>query len=100
MRAVMNGVMDILSTGCQWRSIPKDFPLRSTSHDYFTRWHFDGTLDGCFIHHVGCCEKAERATGCIIDNQSVIELCKKNLCRDPVAFPCRRSQGKLRTCSS
>jgi transposase len=25
MRAVMNGVMYILSTGCQWRSIPKDF---------------------------------------------------------------------------
>jgi transposase len=31
MRAVMNGVMYILSTGCQWRYIPKDFPrtLRS-----------------------------------------------------------------------
>ena len=25
MRAVMNGVMYILSTGCQWRYIPKDF---------------------------------------------------------------------------
>src|SRR5262249_39804645 len=34
MRAVMNGVMYILSTGCQWRSIPKDFPPRSTLHDY------------------------------------------------------------------
>jgi transposase len=30
MRAVMNGVMYILSTGCQWRYIPKDFPPRST----------------------------------------------------------------------
>jgi transposase len=36
MRAVMNGVIYILSTGCQWRSIPKDFPPRSTLHDYFT----------------------------------------------------------------
>ncbi len=26
MRAVMNGVMYILSTGCQWRYLPKDFP--------------------------------------------------------------------------
>ena len=26
MRAVMNGVMYILSTGCQWRYIPKEFP--------------------------------------------------------------------------
>jgi len=26
MRAVMDGVMYILSTGCQWRYLPKDFP--------------------------------------------------------------------------
>jgi transposase len=29
MRAVMNGVMYVLSTGCQWRYIPKDLPPRS-----------------------------------------------------------------------
>src|SRR2546426_2147640 len=29
MREVMNGVMYILSTGCQWRYLPKDFPPRS-----------------------------------------------------------------------
>ena len=75
MRAVMNGVMYILSTGCQWRYIPKDFPPRSTLHDYFTWWHCDGTLDR--IHHalyVECREKAEREaspTACIIDSQCV-----------------------------
>src|SRR3974377_1135925 len=75
MRAVMNGVMYILSTGCQWRYIPKDFPPRSTLHDYFTWWHCDGTLDR--IHHalyVECREKVEREaspTACIIDSQSV-----------------------------
>ena len=75
MRAVMNGVMYILSTGCQWRYIPKDFPPRSTLHDYFTWWICDGTLDR--IHHalyVGCREKAEREaspTACVIDSQSV-----------------------------
>jgi transposase len=26
MRAVVNGLMYILSTGCQWRYLPKDFP--------------------------------------------------------------------------
>jgi transposase len=45
MRAVMNGVMYILSTGCQWRYIPKDFPPRRMLHDYFTWWNCDGTLD-------------------------------------------------------
>ena len=49
MREVVNGVMYILSTGCQWRYIPKDFPPRSTLHDYFTWWICDGTLDR--IHH-------------------------------------------------
>ena len=28
------GVMYILSTGCQWRALPKDLPPRSTVHDY------------------------------------------------------------------
>jgi len=39
MRAVMNGVMYILSTGCQWRYLPKDFPPYSTVHHYFVWWH-------------------------------------------------------------
>src|SRR4249920_4060953 len=71
----MNGVMYILSTGCQWRYIPKDFPPRSTLHDYFTWWNCDGTLNR--IHHalyLECREKVEREaspTACIIDSQSV-----------------------------
>src|ERR1700693_4030165 len=36
MREVVNGVMYVLSTGCQWRDIPKDLPPRSTVHDYFS----------------------------------------------------------------
>jgi transposase len=30
LREVMNGVMYILSTGCQWRALPTDLPPRST----------------------------------------------------------------------
>ena len=30
IREVINGVMYILSTGCQWRALPKDLPPRST----------------------------------------------------------------------
>ena len=75
MRAVMNGVMYILSTGCQWRYLPKDFPPHSTVHHYFVWWQCDGVLDR--IHHalyVECREKAEREvspTAAIIDSQSV-----------------------------
>src|SRR5258707_15865 len=75
MRAVMNGVMYILSTGCQWRYLPKDFPPYSTVHHYFIWWQCDRVLDR--IHHmlyVACREKAEREaspTAAIIDSQSV-----------------------------
>src|SRR5438132_5901959 len=49
IREVMNGIMYILSTGCQWRAIPKDLPPKSTIHDYLVLWNCDGTLDR--IHH-------------------------------------------------
>ncbi len=32
VREVMNGIMYVLSTGCQWRAIPKDLPPKSTVH--------------------------------------------------------------------
>ena len=38
IREVVNGLMYILGTGCQWRDIPKDLAQRSTVHGYFTRW--------------------------------------------------------------
>ena len=75
MRAVVNGLMYVLSTGCQWRAIPKDFPPRSTVYDYFDLWTYDGTLDR--IHHalyVQCREQANREaspTAAVIDSQSV-----------------------------
>ena len=75
MREVVNGVMYVLSTGCQWRYIPKDLPPRSTVHDYLTRWNYDGTIE--MIHHalyVQCREAMGREaspTACVIDSQSV-----------------------------
>ena len=38
VREVVNGLMYILSTGCQWRAIAKDLPPRSTLYDYFDLW--------------------------------------------------------------
>lgn len=75
VREVVNGLMYILSTGCQWRALPKDLAPRSTVHDYFARWDWDGTL--ARIHEVlyrQCREQAGRdasPTAAIIDSQSV-----------------------------
>ena len=72
---LVNGVMYVLSTGCQWRYIPKDLPPRSTVNGYFCLWGWDGTLEK--MHHalyVKCREQADREaspTACIVDSQSV-----------------------------
>jgi len=76
MREVVNGVMYVLSTGCQWRYIPKDLPPRSTVNGYFCLWGWNGTLQK--IHHVlymKCREQAEREaspTACVIDKRSTL----------------------------
>ncbi len=75
MREVVNGLMYILSTGCQWRAIPKDLAARSTVHAFLDLWSYDGTLDR--MHHalyVQCRELSGREaspTAAIIDSQSV-----------------------------
>jgi transposase len=75
MREVVNGLMYILSTGCQWRAVPKDLPPKSTIYEYFDLWTYDGTLKR--IHHTlyeRCREQAQRETSpsaAIIDSQSV-----------------------------
>jgi transposase len=75
MREVVNGLMYILSTGCQWRAVPKDLPPKSTIYEYFDLWTYDGTLKR--IHHTlyeRCREQAQREaspSAAIIDSQSV-----------------------------
>jgi transposase len=75
VRKVVNGLMYVLSTGCQWRAIPKDLPPRSTLYDYFDLWGWNGTLER--IHealYVKCREAAAceaSPTASIIDSQSV-----------------------------
>ena len=75
VREVLNGAMYVLSTGCQWRAIPKDLPPRSTVFAYLDLWRWDGTIER--IHHelyVKCREHAGHEaspTAGIIDSQSV-----------------------------
>src|SRR3954468_9580151 len=105
LREVVNGLMYVLSTGCQWRAIPKDLPARSTVYDYFDLWSWDGTLDR--IHHslyVNCREAVCREaspTVAIIDSQSVKSAEKGGvrLIR-PVMTQERRSRVRSGTFSS
>jgi len=105
VREIVNGLMYVLSTGCQWRAIPKDLPPRSTVYDYFDLWSWDGTLD--LIHHalyVKCREAVYREvspTAAVIDSQSVKSAEKggARLIR-PVTMRARRSRVRSGTFSS
>jgi transposase len=75
LREVTNGIMYILSTGCQWSYIPKDLPPKTTIFNYLDLWEYEGVIDR--IHralYVQCREMAGREaspTACVIDSQSV-----------------------------
>ena len=45
MRVVLDAILYILCTGCQWRYLPKNFPPKSTVWRYFDEWRRHGTLD-------------------------------------------------------
>src|ERR1700746_2935632 len=77
MREILNGLMYVLSTGCQWRYIPKDLPPKSTVYRYFCDWSLDRIHDALYEK---CREQAERETSptaAIIDSQSVKSAEKK-----------------------
>ena len=73
MREVVNGLMYILSTGCQWRAIPKDLPPRSV-YDYFDLWSMTARWNASITRSMkSVANEAREAspTAAIIDSQSV-----------------------------
>ncbi len=75
LRAVMNAILYMLMTGCQWRALPKDFPPRSTVQYYFYLWR-DQRIWGRI--NLALVRRARRALGRelaptagVIDSQSV-----------------------------
>jgi len=105
VREVVNGLMYVLSTGCQWRYVPKDLPPKSTIFHYFDLWTYHGVIDR--IHHVlyvQCRESLDREaspTACIIDSQSVKSAEKGGAKLTPtVMMQARRSTARSATSSS
>ena len=44
LREVLNTILYLNRTGCQWDMLPHDLLPKSTVYDYFARWRDDGTL--------------------------------------------------------
>jgi len=75
MRALVNAILYIASTGCQWRQLPKDFPPYSTVQGYFYAWSHNGIFTS--LNHALVMAAREAAgreaspTAGVIDSQSV-----------------------------
>ena len=75
MRQVVNALLYRLTTGCQWRLLPKEFPPFSTVQRFFYRWRDAGLWQT--INHFLVMRTREAAgqeaspTGGVLDSQSV-----------------------------
>ncbi|MCH4025251.1 MAG: IS5 family transposase [Acetobacter fabarum] len=75
LRRVMEAILYIVTTGCQWRQLPRHFPPFTTVQGYFYRWIREGRWEA--INHILVILSREQdgrdatpTTG-IIDSQSV-----------------------------
>ena len=75
LREVMNAILYMARSGCQWRMLPGEFPPRGTVQYYFYKWRDDGTWHEANRALLARTREAEgRAAGAragVIDSQSV-----------------------------
>jgi putative transposase len=74
-RRILNAILYVVRTGCQWRMLPKCFPNWNTVYGIFWKWRNDGTWERI---HDALRTKARKAAGkkstptaAIIDSQSI-----------------------------
>ena len=74
-RRVLNAILYVVRSGCQWRMLPSNFPCWSTVYGIFWKWRREGVWQGI---HDALRERVRRAAGkkatpsaAIIDSQSI-----------------------------
>src|SRR5260370_259837 len=75
LRTVINAILYVLRTGCQWRYLPQEYPNYNSVYYPFRKWSWDGTWE---IVNTALRERLRQAAGrqaqpslAIIDAQSV-----------------------------
>jgi transposase len=74
-REIVNALLYIDRTGCQWRALPHDLPPWKAVYWYFRNWKKDGTLDRLHDELRGDLRAAEgrsrQPSAAILDSQTV-----------------------------
>lgn len=74
LRRVVDGLLYVVKTGCQWRQLPSDFPPWQSVHQQFRAWRDSGVWEriGKSLREQGRTGKGRNATPsvAIIDSQS------------------------------
>lgn len=74
-REIVNAILYVARTGCQWRLLPLDFPNWSTVYSCYHRWAWNGTLEKLHaaLRDQSRTSKGKRVqpTAAIVDSQSV-----------------------------
>ena len=105
VREVLNAIFYVLSTGWQWKALPKDLPPKSTAHFYFMLWDWYRTLerihDALYVAVREACGREASPTAAIIDSQSA-KAAQKGVLRltRRASMRARRSRGASVTSSS
>ena len=75
LREVLNAILYLVESGCQWRMLPKDFPPMTTVQGYFYRWRDTGLWTSINQSLVMAAREVmgreAQPTAGIIDSQSV-----------------------------
>ena len=75
MWQIVNAIMYVTRTGCQWRMLPKDLPPWQTVYGYFRRWTRQGLwarINAVLVERVRVQEgRAPQPSAAVIDSQSV-----------------------------
>ncbi len=48
-RKVLDGILYILRTGCQWKSLPREYGSGSTCHRRFQQWTREGAFEKIWV---------------------------------------------------
>ena len=65
-RELVDAVLYLVKTGCQWRNLPHDFPPVFTVHSFYRRARLSGLWDRILAHLVKLTRQKAGFIGCLL----------------------------------